>query len=72
MMSGFEKDVRSSSLFVAALGLVLALYLTASHGVYGAALSTALTISAQNIAFAFLVKFRLRINLLRVYTSFFK
>ena len=72
MMSGFEKDVRSSSLFVAALGLVLALYLTASHGVYGAALSTALTISAQNIAFAFLVKFRLRINLLRVYTSFFR
>ena len=72
MMSGFEKDVRSSSLIVAALGLVLALYLTAKHGVYGAALSTALTISAQNIAFAFLVKHRLQINLLRIYTGFFR
>ena len=71
MMSGFEKDVRTSSMIVAALGLVLALYLTARHGVYGAAISTALTISAQNIAFAYLVKYRLQINLLTIYTSFF-
>lgn len=72
MMSGFEKDVRSSSIIVAAIGVVLALYLTAKHGVYGAAISTALTISAQNIAFAFLVKYRLQINLLRIYTNFFR
>ena len=72
MMSGFEKDVRSSSMIVAALGLALALYLTAKHGVYGAAIATALTISAQNIAFAFLVKYRMRIDLLRIYTSFFR
>ena len=72
MMSGFEKDVRSSSIVVAALGLILALILTARYGVYGAAISTALTISAQNITFAFLVKHRLQINLLKVYKSFFR
>ena len=72
MMSGFEKDVRSSSIVVAALGLFLALILTAKYGVYGAAISTALAISAQNIAFAFLVEYRLQINLLKVYKSFFR
>lgn len=72
MMSGFEKDVRSSSIIVAALGLALALYLTSKYGVYGAAISTALTISAQNIAFAFLVKHRMQIDLLRIYKSFFR
>ena len=72
MMSGFEKDVRNSSVIVAALGLLLAFYLTAEYGVLGAAISTALTISIQNIAFAWLVNYRLNMNLLRIYSKFFR
>lgn len=72
MMSGFEKDVRNFSMLVAAFGLTLAIVLTAQYGVYGAAISTALTIATQNIAFAFLVKFRLQINLLRIYSKFIR
>lgn len=72
MMSGFEKDVRNSSMIVAALGLLLAFILTSRFGVYGAATATALTIATQNIAFAFLVKHRVGINLARVYANFFR
>ena len=72
MMSGFEKDVRNSSMIVAAFGLLLGFILISKYGVYGAAIATALTISAQNIAFAYLVKHRLQINLLRTYSKFFK
>lgn len=71
MMSGFERDVRNSSMVVAAFGLAMALYLTSKYGVYGAAISTALTIAIQNIAFAWLVKYRLDLNLLRIYSKFF-
>ncbi len=71
MMSGFEKDVRNSSIVVTVFGLVLALILVAQYGVYGAAISTAITIATQNIAFAYLVKHRLQINLLKVYSKFF-
>ena len=67
MMSGFEKDVRNSSVVVAAIGLTIALILTAKYGVYGAAIATALTIATQNLAFAFLVKYRLEINLVKIY-----
>ena len=72
MMSGYEKDVRNSSMVVAAVGVCLALVLTSTYGVYGAAMATALTIAVQNLAFAFLVKHRLQINLLRTYSKFFK
>ncbi len=72
MMSGFEKDVRNSSIIVATIGIAFALYLTANYGVYGAAIATALTIATQNIAFAGLVKYRLDINLLRTYSRFFR
>ena len=68
MMSGFEKTVRNSSLVVTFIGLLGAYYLTANHGVYGAALATALTIAIQNVAFAFWVYLRLDINLLRIYS----
>lgn len=71
MMSGFEKDVRNSSIIVTIIGLLLALFLVAQYGVYGAAISTALTIASQNLAFAYLVKRRLGINLLKVYSNFF-
>ena len=71
MMSGFERDVRNSSIVVAAFGLAVALYLTSKYGVYGAAISTALTIATQNIAFAWLVKHRLNLNLIRIYSNFF-
>jgi len=72
MMSGFERDVRNSSLIVAAVGIILALVLTANYGVYGAAIATALTIATQNIAFAWLVRHRLQIDLIRIYTGFFQ
>jgi len=72
MMSGFEKDVRNSSILVTVFGLALALILVAKYGVYGAAISTALTIAIQNIGFAFLVKYRLQINLLKIYTNFLR
>ncbi len=72
MMSGFEKDIRNFSMVVAAFGVALALFLTAQYGVYGAAIATAVTIAIQNIAFAFLVKYRLQISLLRIYSKFFK
>ena len=72
MMSGFEKDVRNSSMIVTVLGLALALVLTSMFGVYGAAIATALTISTQNLAFAWLVKYRLNISLLRIYSRWFK
>lgn len=72
MMSGFEKDIRNASMVVAIFGLALAYYLVAEYGIYGAAISTALTISAQNIALACLVNYRLRINLLRIYSNFFR
>lgn len=69
MMSGHEKTVRNSSVVVTVIGLCFAYYLTANHGVLGAAIATSLTIAVQNIAFAFWVYFRLDINLLRVYSK---
>jgi len=72
MMSGFEKDVRNSSIIVTIFGLSLALILVAKYGVHGAAISTAITIATQNIAFAYLVRYRLRINLLRIYSNFIR
>ena len=72
MMSGFERDVRNSSIVVAGLALPVGFYLTAKYGVLGAAISTALTISVQNIALAWLVDRRLNMNLLRIYSKFFR
>ena len=71
LMSGFEKDVRNTSIIVTAIGLLLAFVLVANYGVYGAAISTALTIATQNIAIAYIVKHRLGINLLKIYSNFF-
>lgn len=71
-MSGFEKDVRNTSIIVAVIGLSVALVLVANYGVYGAAISTALTIATQNIAIACIVKKRLQINLLKIYSNFFR
>lgn len=72
MMSGFEKDVRNSSIVVAALGVIVAYVLTAKLGITGAAVSVALTIATQNMAFAYLVKHRLGINLASCYTNIFR
>ena len=71
MMSGFENDVRNSSLIVTVLGLGLAFFLSHQYGVYGAATATAVTIAAQNIFFGYLVNKRLQISLLKTYTSMF-
>ena len=72
IMSGFEKDVRNTSIIVTVIGLSVALVLVANYGVYGAAISTALTIATQNIAIAYIVKKRLQINLLKIYSNFFR
>ena len=72
MMSGFEKDVRNSSVVVALLALPVTFYLAARHGVYGAAVSTALTISVQNLVLAWTVHRRLDMNLLSIYFGFFR
>jgi len=72
IMSGFEKDVRNTSIIVTAIGLLLALVLVANYGVYGAAISTALTIATQNIAIACIVNYRLRISLIKIYSNFFR
>lgn len=71
MMSRFEKDVRNSSIIVTIVGLILALVLVSMYGVYGAAISTAMTIAIQNIAFAYIVNHRLGINLLKIYAKMF-
>jgi len=72
MMSGFEKDIRNSSLVVTVLGLCLAFVLVRWYGVVGAAVATAVTISAQNIFLAYLVKSRVNISLLKVYANIFR
>jgi len=72
IMSGFEKDVRNTSMIVTVIGLLLALVLVAKYGVYGAAVSTAFTIATQNIAIAYIVNHRLQISLLRIYSNFFR
>lgn len=72
LMSGFEKDVRNTTIIVTVIGLSLALILVAKYGVYGAAISTALTIATQNIAIAYIVKLRLQINLLKIYSNFLR
>ncbi len=72
LMSGHEKEVRNTTIIVTIIGLSLALVLVAKYGVYGAAISTALTIATQNIAIAYIVKHRLGINLLKIYSRFFR
>ncbi len=67
MMSGHERGFRNVSIAVAAFGLMLGFILVSTFGVYGAALSTAITISVQNIALAVLVKRRLGIDILGIY-----
>lgn len=69
MMSGFEKDIRNSSIVVTFFGLFLAFILTRFFGIYGAAIATALTIAAQNIFFVFLVKLRVNISIPAVYRN---
>lgn len=69
MMSGFERDIRNSTLVVTVLGLLLAVVLSRSFGAYGAAIATALTVATQNIALAYLVNSRVKINVLNIYAS---
>ncbi len=72
LMSGFEKDFRNTSLVVTAAGLALAYILARTYGVYGAAVATAVTIGAQNIFLAYLVKKRVNISILKVYANIFR
>lgn len=72
MMTGYEKELRNIVLFSGLLSIVLALILVPIFGVLGAAVSTALTISFQNIATAYLVYKRLGINSIAVWQLFKK
>lgn len=69
MMSGFERDIRNTSLLVTVIGLFLAFVLTSAYGVFGAVVATAITIASQNIIFAVLVNSRLNLSLPRIYLS---
>lgn len=69
MMSGYEKDIRNSSIVVAILGIALAFILVSWYGVYGAALATAITVATQNIYLAYLVNDRLQISILKIYKN---
>ena len=69
MMSGYEKDIRNSSIVVAVLGLCLAFVLVRFYGIYGAALATAVTVATQNLYLAYLVNSRLKISLVKIYSN---
>ena len=69
MMSGYEKDIRNSSIVVAILGIALAFVLVSWYGVYGAAVATAVTVAVQNVFLAYLVNSRLKISLLKIYSN---
>lgn len=58
-MTGHEKDIRNTMVFFGLLNLTSVLILTYYYGVLGAAISTAITVSLQNIILVYFVKQRL-------------
>lgn len=61
VMSGFEKDVRTISIFVCIFALVSAFFLTANFGVYGSAVATASSVILNNLLALIYVRKRLGI-----------
>lgn len=59
MMSGHEKDMRNIALIVGPSAILLSFLLTPHYGVVGAAIATAVSVAAQNMAATLMVKKRL-------------
>lgn len=59
MMTGHEQDIRNSSIFAAVLMGISALILIPSHGLLGAAISSATAVAGMNLFNSVLVKLRL-------------
>lgn len=63
-MSGHERDLRNSLLFLGPISVFLTLILTLLYGAMGSAISTAISVSAQNLLATYWVKRRLGFNTL--------
>lgn len=68
-MSGHERDLRNTLLIVAPISVVITFILVPLYGAFGAALSTALAVGAQNLLAVYWVKRRLGFNTLAVWRS---
>ncbi|WP_269618873.1 oligosaccharide flippase family protein [Zhongshania sp. BJYM1] len=67
IMSGNERDMRTVTLISGSLAMVLTWGMTVAFGVLGAALATAIAVSAQNLMAVYFVKKRLGFNTLLVW-----
>lgn len=68
-MSGHERDLRNTLLIVAPISVAVTFILVPLYGAFGAALSTALAVGAQNLLAVYWVKRRLGFNTLAVWRS---
>lgn len=69
VMSGHEKDVRNTVCAAGIIAIGLALFLIQLWGAMGAAAAIAMTMTAQNLVLAYIVKLRLGINMFRLRES---
>lgn len=65
MMTGHERDLRTSTLISGGLVVILTIILTQYFGVLGCAIATAISIAFQNLLAAYFVKKRLGFNTLK-------
>lgn len=68
-MTGHETDMRNIIIISGILSLILALSLIPIYGILGAAISTSISISFQNLLAVFYVKKRLGINTLNLFNQ---
>lgn len=68
-MTGYEKDMRNIIFFAGSLCLMLNLTLIPFYGIVGAAVATATGFATQNLLAAFMVKKRLGINTINIFTK---
>jgi O-antigen/teichoic acid export membrane protein len=69
MMSGHEKDTRNIQIITGILGSILNYFLIKYYGAFGAAVGTALAISAQNLICVGMVKRRLGFNTMAIFSK---
>jgi O-antigen/teichoic acid export membrane protein len=65
MMSGHERDLRTSTMISGGLVVILTIILTQYFGVVGCAIATAISLAFQNLLAAYFVKKRLGFNTLK-------